>query len=191
AQLATIIAEIDIGGVYSLANTHYEIDLTGDIALTGNLAAITLASGDSLSIVGNGHTISGALNGVANHYAFYLQSGSLSLSDLTLSQTKGNGSGLYMAPGTSAEVSGVTFVGNQALGGLGGAIRVDTAVGTGSSLTLGAGSFSGDTAVFGSAIWLDGGTLNIAPPAGELLSVANSIGGGGTINISGPGDIVL
>ncbi|WP_306577633.1 VCBS domain-containing protein [Bradyrhizobium sp. SRS-191] len=191
AEFAKIIAEIDIGGAYSLANTHYEIDLTGDIALSGNLPVIYLASGDSLSVVGNGHTISGALNGIANYSAFYLQSGSLSLSDLTLAQTKGNGSGLYMAPGTSAEVSDVTFVGNQAPGGLGGAIRVDSVVGAGSSLTLGAGSFSGDTAVFGSAIWLDGSTLNIAPPAGELLSVANSFGGNGTINISGPGDIVF
>ncbi|WFU22125.1 VCBS domain-containing protein [Bradyrhizobium sp. CB1717] len=188
AELATIIAEIDIGGAYSLANTHYEIDLTGNIALTGNLPAINLANGDTLSIVGNGHTVSGALNGAAAYAAFTLQSGSLSLSDLTLSQTKGNGSGLNLVSGTSADLSDVTFVGNQAPGGVGGAILVDS----GSSLTFGAGSLFGDAAVLGAAIWLNGGTLNFAPPTGETLSVANSIGGGaGTINISGPGDVIL
>jgi len=60
-------------------------------------------------------------------------------------------------------------------------------------LTLGAGSFFGDTADLGAAIWLDGSsTITFAPPTGQTLTVANSIGGGnGTIDISGPGDVTL
>ncbi|WP_213737477.1 autotransporter-associated beta strand repeat-containing protein [Bradyrhizobium sp. dw_411] len=188
AQLAALITEINIGGADSLANTSYEIDLTGAIALSGNLPNIHLANGDTLSIVGNGHTISGVLNNAPAYAAFNLQSGNLSLSDLTFSQTNGNGSGLNMAAGTSATLSDVIFSDNQAPGGVGGAI----AVASGASLTFGAGSLSGDSASAGAAFWLNGGTVNFAPPAGEALTVANSIGGpGGTINISGPGDVVL
>ena len=190
AQLAALITEIDAGGVYSLANTSYEIDLTGAIALTANLPAINLASGDTLSIVGNGNTVSGALNGAATYAAFNLQSGSLSLSNLTISHTSnGYGSGLGVWSGTSATLSNVIFSDNHAPGLVGGAIVVVS----GSSLTLGAGSFSGDTAALGAAIWLDGSsTITFAPPTGQTLTVANSIGGGnGTINISGPGDVTL
>ncbi len=190
AQLAALIAEIDVGGVYSLANTSYEIDLTGPIALTANLPAINLASGDTLSIVGNGNTVSGALNGAATYAAFNLQSGSLSLSNLTISHTSNDyGSGLGVWSGTSATLSNVIFSDNHAPGRVGGAIVVVS----GSSLTLGAGSFSGDTADLGAAIWLDGSsTITFAPPTGQTLTVANSIGGGnGTINISGPGDVTL
>jgi hypothetical protein len=188
AQLAALITEINVGGADSLANTSYEIDLTGTIALSGNLPGIVLASGDTLSIVGNGNTVNGALNNAPAYAAFNLQSGSLNLSDLTFSQTNGNGSGLNMAAGTSATLSNFFFSDNQAPGGVGGAI----AVASGASLTFGDGSLSGDSASAGAAFWLNGGTVNFAPPAGKALTVANSIGGpGGTINISGPGDVVL
>ena len=65
AELAAIITTINVGGFYAQADTNYEIDLTGAIALTANLPSISLANGETLSIVGNGNTISGAVNGFA------------------------------------------------------------------------------------------------------------------------------
>jgi Bacterial Ig-like domain len=184
AQLAEIISEINAGGVYSLTNTSYEIYLTGDITLTSVLPQINLAGGDSLSIVGNGHTVDGA----GAYRAFYDQSGTLSLSDMTISHTTTIGSALVVQPGVSVTTSDVTFSDNQAPGSVGGAIYVAA----GGMLTLGAGSLSGDTAIGGASIWLnDGGTVNFAPPINETLTVQNSIGGNGTIDISGAGNVVL
>ncbi|SDP50916.1 Ig-like domain-containing protein [Afipia sp. GAS231] len=188
AQLAAIINQIHVGGIYSQTNTNYEIDLTASFSLTGNLPEIRLASGDSLSIVGHGFTISGASNGSAAFTAFIQQAGSLSISDLIISQTGGNGSALNMGANVSASLSNVTFIGNQANGGLGGAI----AVAAGSTLTFSDGSLSGNTAAAGAAFWLNGGTVDFTQSAGHTITVANSIGGpGGTINISGDGDVAI
>ena len=93
-----------------------------------------------------------------------------------------------MAANTIATVSGVTFSGNQANGGVGGAI----AVAAGATLTFNDGTLSGNAAVAGASFWLNGGTVNFAQAAGHTVNVGNSIGGpGGTINISGAGDFVL
>ena len=111
---------ISIGALLTAAPGNYEIDLTGNIGLTANLTAIDLPSGVSLTIEGNDHRIDG--NG--EHSAFFVDSGSLTLDDLTVAHAvaqggaggpgggggAGLGGGLFLGSGGSATLIGVSFL---------------------------------------------------------------------------------
>ncbi|WP_201723629.1 beta strand repeat-containing protein, partial [Bradyrhizobium neotropicale] len=141
ADFYSALAAIKPGGFFYGTNINYEIDLTADLALSGNIPAILLASGDTLTIKGGGHTIDGSVSGVATYSGFDLQSGNLVLSHLTVKGTiahghdgqsvsfqmagaggggLGAGGGLFIGAGTSATLDGVVFTGDSAIGGSGG-----------------------------------------------------------------------
>ncbi|XUM20588.1 hypothetical protein ACRAVF_24080 [Bradyrhizobium oligotrophicum S58] len=67
AQLARVISEISVGGALSRTNQHYEIDISTDFSIDLVLPAIKLAAGDTLTIQGQHHTISGTVNGVPTY----------------------------------------------------------------------------------------------------------------------------
>ncbi|MVT75951.1 adhesin, partial [Bradyrhizobium cajani] len=141
AEFNAALAAINPGGFYYGTNIDYEIDLTADLKLTGNMAALFLAAGDTLTIKGGGHTIDGSVNGTATYSGFDLESGNLVLSQLTIEGTLahghdggsvahayagagggglGAGGGLFIGAGASATLDGVAFTGNSAIGGSGG-----------------------------------------------------------------------
>jgi plastocyanin len=120
----------------------YEIDITGNIAETADLEAINLHAGVTLVINGGGET----LNGQGNQRGFFVYSGTVDISGLTIANADavgggggggvagggggggaGLGGGLFVAGtanGASAPgvvtLSGVTFVSDAATGGAGG-----------------------------------------------------------------------
>ncbi|MCP3390548.1 VCBS domain-containing protein [Bradyrhizobium sp. CCGB12] len=141
AEFNAALAAINPGGFYYGTNIDYEIDLTADLKLTGNMAALFLAAGDTLTIKGGGHVIDGSVNGTATYSGFDLESGNLVLSQLTIEGTlahgrdggsvahayagaggggAGLGGGLFIGAGASATLDGVAFTGNSAIGGAGG-----------------------------------------------------------------------
>ncbi|MGJ4953912.1 VCBS domain-containing protein [Bradyrhizobium sp. HKCCYLS20291] len=141
AQLARVISEISIGGALSRTNQHYEIDITADFSIDLVLPAIRLASGDTLTIQGQHHTISGTVNGIPTYAGLDLESGSAEIDDLTIADFVarggnggspgftslqggnggglGAGGGLFIGSGASATLSGVAFRNDQAVGGNG------------------------------------------------------------------------
>jgi len=142
ADFNAALAAINPGGFFYGTNINYEIDLTADLTMNGNIPIIQLASGDTLTIKGGGHTIDGSVNGVATFSGFDLESGNLVLSHLTVEGTVahggngqsvvhayagagggglGAGGGLFIGAGASATLDGVAFTGNSAIGGSGGA----------------------------------------------------------------------
>src|SRR4029079_4268231 len=141
AEWQTALKSINNGGINSATNTAYTINIHANLALTQYIPAIDLAAGDTLAINGLGHTIDGAVNGVATYSGFYLRSGSVTLSDLTIQNTVqrggngtgephtmagggggglGAGGGLFVGAGASATLDNVYFTGDQAIGGNGG-----------------------------------------------------------------------
>ncbi|MGC2780813.1 MAG: adhesin, partial [Bradyrhizobium sp.] len=142
AQLARVINEISVGGALSRTNQHYEIDITTDFSIDLVLPAIKLASGDTLTILGQHHTISGAVNGVPTYAGLDLESGSAEIDDLTIADFVarggnggspnftslegggggglGAGGGLFIGSGASVTLNDVAFRNDQAIGGNGG-----------------------------------------------------------------------
>jgi autotransporter-associated beta strand protein len=140
SELNTIISDINAGGDLAQSNKNYTITLdpAGEtLTLTSALTAVDLSSGSSLSILGDGDTISGG----GQYQGFVDAAGSLELDDLTLSnlvaiggtggsaQYGGGGGGaglggaLYVASGASATLDGVSFVDDSAEGGVGGGVN--------------------------------------------------------------------
>jgi large repetitive protein len=140
--LARAIAEINVGGVFSQPNQNYEIDIVGDFSLDQMLPVIKLASGDTLTVQGQHHTISGAVDGVPTYSGFDLESGSAAINDLTIADFVahgtdggspastsiqgggggglGAGGGLFIGSGASVTLTDVAFSHDQAIGGSGG-----------------------------------------------------------------------
>ncbi|MBR0778071.1 VCBS domain-containing protein [Bradyrhizobium diazoefficiens] len=166
AEYNAALAAINPGGFYYGTNIDYEIDLTADLKLTGNMAPIQLAAGDTLTIKGGGHSIDGSVNGVATYSGFDLESGNLALSNLTIKGTvahghdggsvghryaaaggggAGLGGGLFIGAGTSATLDGVAFTGNSAIGGSGGT----SGVGPGYNSYVGGGGPGSPSSGFG------------------------------------------
>jgi VCBS repeat-containing protein len=141
AEFLIAVRSINNGGVNSAGNAAYTININANLAVTELLPAIELAAGGSLTIHGLGHSIDGAVNGVATFSGLYLRSGDLTLSDLTIQNTVqrggdgvgdqhstsgggggglGAGGGLFIGAGASATLDNVSFAGDQAIGGRGG-----------------------------------------------------------------------
>jgi hypothetical protein len=106
ADIGTINAETAPG--------TYTIDITGTIPLSGTISAISLATGVTLDIVGNGNTIIGG-----GEPGLYVYQGNVSIDDLTLFNNTITGGA---APansggfgGGSAGLGGGLFVGSHAV----------------------------------------------------------------------------
>lgn len=128
SDLATDIAAINAG-----VAAAYTLDLTGDITLSADIAAIALASGGSLIIHGNGHTIDGA----SAYGGLIVTTGAVAIDALTIADTRskgangnsgsgggggaaGLGGGLFVGSAGTVSLSTVHFTGNNATGGIGG-----------------------------------------------------------------------
>ena len=87
ADLNSALQQIDVGGTSAAINTTYTFtftaDLTGANALSADLYAINLASGSTLDIVGSGY----ALDGANTYRGFFVISGTVNISDLTIQNT--------------------------------------------------------------------------------------------------------
>ena len=134
ASLNTVLENIDQGGALSAPGTAYRINLVsvpgGTLQFSGMLAAINLASGSSVTFVGNGTTLDG--NG---QDGLFVTGGTVALQNLTLANMTarggdavgnggggggaGLGGGLFVGAGASVSLQAVSFSGDQALGGSG------------------------------------------------------------------------
>lgn len=109
-QLNTQLAAIQAG-------TCDTLSLGSDITLTANGQAIDLSgnptSAQTVTILGNGHTISGALNGVATYHPFTFtldEVDTLNISNLTVEFGKAAAGGALYIDGASSMAGGKTSV---------------------------------------------------------------------------------
>ncbi len=183
AGLNAALQAIDLGGAFSAPNTSYTINLTADITLDQQLVALNLASGDTLSIEGNGHTLDGAgtYNGIFDY------SGSVAIDDLAINDTKasggsgsgggaGLGGGLFIGYRGDAKLTDVTFSGDSAVGGAGLAI---SAGGGGLEGGNGNGGSGG-----GGGVGLAASSNSTVPGSGGGI-VQGAAGGGGGAGSTG------
>src|SRR5262249_44925136 len=113
-------------------NTNYTITLTGAINLGAELPAINLASGDTLTIIGGGHTLDGA----DTYRGLFVYAGTVAVQNLTIAHAVasgggrgyarpvgggGGGGGLFVGSGARVTLSDVTFSNDKAIGGRGAA----------------------------------------------------------------------
>ena len=133
ADLNGAIQQIDVSGSSSAADTAYTITfgagLTGADALqlTADLYAVNLASGDTLTIDGNG----AAMNGLGDQRGFFVYSGAVTIDDLTIENAvaaggdggdgggggAGLGGGLFVASAGVVTLDAVSFEDDGAIGG--------------------------------------------------------------------------
>ena len=98
AQLNAAIQQIDVGGASAATNTAYSITLTAGFMLTGNLDAINLASGSSLTVQGSNATI----NGGGVQRGFFVYSGTVAIDNLAITDAVATGGAdCSMAPARS------------------------------------------------------------------------------------------
>jgi len=201
-DLNAALAAIDLTGTQSLPNTSYTISFDGDIALSTDLWAINLASGDTLTIIGNGHTLDagGATRG------FFDYTGAVVIDNLTIANavaTGGTGSGggaglgggLFVAAAGTATLNGVTFYGDQGVGGNGGSAYLGGGGmgGNGGIASIG-GAGGGGIGQQANGGYKSGGGAGIvlgAAAGGSNTAYAGGLngggGGGGTFTSSGAG----
>ena len=205
--LNNALAAIDLTGASSAPNTAYTITfgpgLTGAkaVALTSDLDAINLATGDTLMINGNG----GTLDGEGAQRGLLVYSGAVAVNDLAITDTvaqggvggaghagggggAGLGGGLFVVSGASVSLNSVTFVGDSAAGGTGGLGDVASAGGGGggglggsgaSGSTLDASGYGGGGGG-GVGVGASGGTTSgPAPGSGILLGADSGAANGG------------
>ncbi len=129
ADLNAAIQAIDLTGASSAPNTDYTITFSQGFTLTGQLDAINLASGDTLTIDGNGD----ALDGGGQYNGLFDYAGVVSISDLAINDAKavggsgsgggaGLGGGLFVGSSGTVTLSNVTFAGDNATGGDAGSV---------------------------------------------------------------------
>ena len=70
ADLTAAIQAIGLGVLLASTDTNYVMNLHGDIALTANLSSISLGTGDTLTIVTNGHLFDGATTGTNGNFTY-------------------------------------------------------------------------------------------------------------------------
>lgn len=181
ADLATDIKLVDQTGTDAAINTAYTFtfDLSNgaSIATLGaQLDAINLDAGSSLTILGNGDTLSGA--GAYN--GFFVYAGTVEIENLTIADARAvGGAGGVSGGGGGAGLGGGLFVTGASDGvGVGGAsVTLDNVIFNGDSATGGAG---GATGIGGGGGGLDGGK-------GGGAFATN--GGGGGIGLSASGGV--
>ena len=163
--------------------SHDIITLTEDITLNAPLPHIN----GTITIEGNGHTISGD-----NQFQIFVVVGrKLTINDLTLTRGRAEGTGGAILVQNSAElvvndsvfdgnsIRSVDIGGNRFTGGHGGAIGTQRFIGR---ISVNDSVFKRNKAEFGGgAIYVNGGTTNIS---GNTFSVNNGQGFGGAIEVS-------
>ncbi len=165
AELNTALASIDAGGTDAQTDTAYTITLSANIALSAALTAVSLASGSSLTVIGQGYTIDGG-NAEAG---FVISNGTVSLDGLTLSDLIAQGG------------DGGTGGGGASGGGGGGAgLGGGAFVGANGTLILTDVTFTGDAAEGGNGASYGGATTGSGGgAAGGAAGTGNGGGGGG------------
>jgi hypothetical protein len=212
---AILAADLQVGDD-SIAGTTPQISVTialgADIdlgTLPNDLEAIDLLSSkSSITIVGNGYTITGD----GTHRGFFDYQGSLTLEDLTIADTAaiggaggsgsspggggaGLGGGLFVASGGSATLQNVVFSDDRATGGAGGVVDASAnyvLAGGGGGLGGAGGSASVGTITTSFATNGNGGITN-----GDGGNASDGIGGifnsvygsPGTLDITTTADI--
>ncbi len=163
--------------------SHDIITLTENIRLSAPLPAIT----GTITIEGNGHTISGD----RTHRIFTVSSRKLTINDLTLTRGKaeGNGGAILVQGGAELVVNNSQFLRNVAVdyerarnryGGGGGAIGTENFSGR---ISINNSAFdTNDAHIRGGALNITGGTTDIS---GTTFTVNQGRGFGGAINVEG------
>lgn len=203
ASLAAAIDAVDISGAASAVNTTYTIDMApgAAIALTTDLPAINLATGDTLVINGDGAT----LRGNGNERGLFVYAGNVRIGNLRIAGTTatggsggtglegggggaGLGGGLFVGAAGIVATSNVTFANNAAVGGTGG-IGGGYGLGGGGGMGGAGGSGPGKSGGGGIGQYAVGasngaagaGIVTGVPPfTSGIYSVASGGGGGGT-----------
>lgn len=181
----------------------HRIILSQDIALAGQPGPIALTSG-SLTVVGNSHEI----NGSGQYRAFFVESGSVALEDLSIADGRaqggaggggaggglGAGGAVFVDQGGSLRLKNVNFAGNTAVGGTGGVSGTGGTGGGGGGLggNGGAGSAGG---AGGGGLYGNGGDSTGSGGAGGggqsfsggSTNASNGGGGGGITSAGGDG----
>jgi hypothetical protein len=166
AELNAAIAAIDANGSSSASGLNATVTLTSDIHLTTDIEAINLPNGETLTIVGNGHTLDGA-NTFRGLFVF---NGSVAVQNLSIQHTSakgGAGGSAFTGGGAGAGLGGGLFIA--------GANTVNGAVYTGGNVTLTNVTFASDTAIGG------------AGGAGNYVGATGAAGGGGLGGAGGGG----
>lgn len=113
AELNSVIEQADAaatGAAGALPAGAYEIDLAGNIALTGALEAIDLQPGVTLEINGEGYDI----NGENSQRGLFVYAGAVAIDDLTIEDAKaiggaggsgGGGGGLFVGANVAGAVT--------------------------------------------------------------------------------------
>jgi hypothetical protein len=130
------IEAVDIGGTNLGGETSFTISISNNITLGSELEAINLPAGDSLTIIGNGYTLDGA----GAYQGLFDDAGTVAVQNLTIANAvatggvggsspaaaggggAGLGGGLFVASGGVVTLSGVSFIGDKAVGGAGGTV---------------------------------------------------------------------
>ena len=189
AQLDNLIAQANA----QTTSGTYEIDLgaNASIALTQALTAISLHSGVTLDIEGNGATI----NGQNSQQGLFVNSGNVTIENLTIANAlaqgaagaaggggggAGLGGGLFIGATAHVAITNVSFSGDQAVGGTGGGgAAAKTAAGAGSSGQPGGNGATGQQA--------GGGGVGGIGGSGGSGGRGGAAGSGGTAGAGGSG----
>lgn len=141
-------------------NQECKVRLTENIVMT---TAVTVNSGNSLTIDLNGHT----LTAPENDRAFRIQDGALTIED-------GTGTGVIQGSGTVTSY-----------GGYGGAIWMSSN-GSNNALTLTGGTIRGFTAKYGAGVYMGSGTFRMTDGAiQDCLATDGGLADGGGVYVSG------
>ncbi|MEO6840888.1 MAG: Hint domain-containing protein [Bradyrhizobium sp.] len=190
ADLNNAIKGIDLVGSV-LPNTAFTITLTSGFTLSGDLDAINLTNGDTLTINGANKVIDGA----HIYRGLFAYSGAVTVDNLTIQNTTakggaggdgnvgggggaGLGGGLFIGTGADVMLSGVSFLGDGAVGGKGGG-RSGSGFGGGGGL----GGAGGTTGIYGAGG--GGGGVGSGASAGQPGIIAGGLAGGNGIVSAG------
>ena len=204
ADLNNALQQIDIGGASSGQPTYtftFTADLKDASALSADLDAINIGSGSTLNILGANYILDGA-----NIFrGFFVISGTVNISDLTIQNTSatggaggaglsaggggmGAGGGLFVNSGASVTLTNVDFTGDAATGGAGGEGAQDGGGGGGGGMGGAGGSsgvqFAGGNNFGGSSGGNGGGGLGLNASGGDGATSNAGAGASGSAGIA-------
>ncbi len=203
ADFDAAIVAIDAGGADSAPNTAYVIQVATDLSMTADIPAITLASGDTLTIMGDNPdntNLSATIDGGGSR-GFIVNSGSVIISDLSLvamhapggtGGQPGGGGALYVAAGASVSANQVNFSGDSASGGTpaGGAVFVAQ----GGTFSATGGAIGGSGSAAGNGVFIAGNsslTLTNEVVTGGIADQTGAKLGTGALSVVADGAVTL
>jgi hypothetical protein len=181
ADIAAIDTETQALAARGVA-AAFTLDLTSNITLSQQLDAIDLGAGSSLTIVGNGETLSGA-----NTYrGLFIYDGNVTVESLTIANAKAvggaGGTAAVGAGGGGAGLGGAIFVAGTTQGSGGANVTLINVGFSGDSATGGAGGNGGGTGEYAAG---GGGLGGAGGVSGSASGSGRGIGGGGGIGGAG------